>query len=416
MGETNRPDTVDQVDTDERPLPAAAVHHHPAPSPFASGIFGAVDPVEFITRAQQVAEALTAVIIDRGMYTVMGKNADGHERRHVNVEGWTMLGSMVGISPYVVHTGKVTGDDGSWSEPTGHDETIQARSKFNSGTYEKTVFVIDTPGRGGWEARVEARTYDGRVLSAADSECRWSEQRWSTADSYALRSMAQTRATSRALATPLRFIVELAGFESTPAEEIVGVRGLEDQAAHVGPKCPVCSSPVYDNTDENKQREAKGHNPRPSFKCSNRSCTGDNGQPWITWDPEFYRDARNKAKTLTLAAVDVDGWLDRYGALAAGVDPDNPLTEAAVTASVSDDPGAKASILWAEITDAVGLGPDDLVTLPMAERIGVIAQQAMIDGVADWPTILERADGIIASQQAERREASIDAAGYGDYV
>lgn len=404
MGETNRP--TDDTTADERPLPAPATPHGPPPSPFATGIFGAVDPVEFIERANQVARALTDVILDRKLYTVMGRNADGEERRHVNVEGWTLLGSMVGLLPYVVHTAKVTGDDGAWSEPTGHDEDVEFPSKYGAGTYTKRVFVVDSPGRGGWEARVEARTADGRILSAADSECRWSEPRWATSDSYALRSMAQTRATSRALATPLRFIVELAGFESTPAEEMTGVR--RDDDAHTGPRCPACSSPLYDNTAENIEREAKGHNPRPAFKCSNRACTADNGGPWITWDADYFRDARNKAKANVLAAIDVDGWLDRYGDIAGGVNTEHPMYEAIVTASVSDDVRLKASVLWADITDELNVGPDDIVTIAMADRIGVVAQQAMIDGMAPMADVVAKADDVIVAQQLETRQPALD--------
>jgi hypothetical protein len=39
-------------------------------------------------------------------------------------------------------------------------------------------------------------------------------------DDYALRSMAQTRALSKCLRAPLGFIIQLAGFAATPAEEI----------------------------------------------------------------------------------------------------------------------------------------------------------------------------------------------------
>jgi hypothetical protein len=50
--------------------------------------------------------------------------------------------------------------------------------------------------------------------------CTKAENRWRTADDYAIRSMAQTRATSKALGSVLRFIVTLAGYDGTPAEEM----------------------------------------------------------------------------------------------------------------------------------------------------------------------------------------------------
>ena len=46
------------------------------------------------------------------------------------------------------------------------------------------------------------------------------EKTWAGRDDYALRSMAQTRATSKAMRQPLGFIITLAGFDATPAEEM----------------------------------------------------------------------------------------------------------------------------------------------------------------------------------------------------
>lgn len=76
------------------------------------------------------------------------------------------------------------------------------------------------PVQDGWEARVEARTLAGQVVGAAEAECLRSEKQWKSRDDYALRSMAQTRAVSKALRGPLGFVVTLAGFEATPAEEM----------------------------------------------------------------------------------------------------------------------------------------------------------------------------------------------------
>jgi hypothetical protein len=72
----------------------------------------------------------------------------------------------------------------------------------------------------GWEARVEARTRSGEVVGAAEAECLTTESQWRNRHDYALRSMAQTRAASKALRLPLGFIVQLAGFNPTPADEM----------------------------------------------------------------------------------------------------------------------------------------------------------------------------------------------------
>lgn len=140
-------------------------------------LFGTDDPVEVVERATGVANALAAVIQQKKLYTnVQGKS-------HVHVEGWTLLGSMLGVTAVCTHTEQVDG---------------------------------------GFKATVEARAADGRVVGRADALCTKHERRgpWKNADDYARLSMAQTRATSKALKGPLGFVISLAGYATTPAEEM----------------------------------------------------------------------------------------------------------------------------------------------------------------------------------------------------
>ena len=164
--------TAEEIGTD------LVVHDAPPPT-----LFKTDDPVEVLERASRVADALKGVIQKQGLVS----NIQGRE--HVRVEGWTTLGSMLGVVPVVVWTRRT--DDG-------------------------------------WEARVEARTLDGRTVGAAEAMCSKSERTWKSRDDYALRSMAQTRATSKALRGPLGFVVTLAGYEATPAEE-VPAEGFDDR-------------------------------------------------------------------------------------------------------------------------------------------------------------------------------------------
>lgn len=140
-------------------------------------LFGTSDPRRALEAMSDVATVLVDVIKDRKLYA----RISGHE--HITAEGWTTLGAMLGVVPIV-----------EWTRP---NETGD-----------------------GYVARVEARTLDGRVVGAAESECSRAERRWKTADPYAIRSMAQTRAIGRALRAPLGQIVVLAGYEPAPAEEM----------------------------------------------------------------------------------------------------------------------------------------------------------------------------------------------------
>jgi len=146
--------------------------------PASPTLFGTTDPAAVVQAAAAAAKPLADVVRAQKLSVKIGPS------EHVRVEGWTLLGSMLGVFPICVWSRKVEGDDG------------------------------------GWEARVEARTRAGDLVGAAEAECLRSEKTWKNRDDYALRSMAQTRATSKALRQPLGFVMTLAGFNATPAEEM----------------------------------------------------------------------------------------------------------------------------------------------------------------------------------------------------
>jgi hypothetical protein len=83
-------------------------------------------------------------------------------------------------------------------------------------------------------------TVDGRVIGAGEAMCTRSERNWSRRDTFALRSMAQTRACSRALRTVLAFVMVLAGKETTPAEEMAADTAVSE------PELPEWARPVDD--------------------------------------------------------------------------------------------------------------------------------------------------------------------------
>ena len=143
-------------------------------------LFGTDDPVEFIASATRTATALANVVRSQKLITRI------QQSDHVRVEGWTLLGSMLGVYAAT-----------AWTRPLEQDG-----APF------------------GWEARVEARDRAGVLVGAAEAQCTREERTWKGRDDYALRSMAQTRATSKALRQPLGFVMQLAGFNPTPAEEM----------------------------------------------------------------------------------------------------------------------------------------------------------------------------------------------------
>lgn len=180
--------------------------------PATATLFHTDDPVEVLRQAVEVANALAPAI--RNIKDSEGKPkliSTISGREHIRVEGWTLLGSMLGVFPVPTWTRKLTNPEG-------------------------------------WEARVEARTLGGHMVSAAESQCTRDEKMWGweptgrngrkldPRDDHALRSMAQTRATSKALKLPLGFVMSLAGFDPTPAEEMPPSDSSQPQRRQEGPQ------------------------------------------------------------------------------------------------------------------------------------------------------------------------------------
>jgi hypothetical protein len=124
--------------------------------------------------------------------------------------------------------------------------------------YGVTVKVISTSpvqiGQAvGFEAHADAIDAAGRVISSADAMCLNDEDKWSTRSKYQakkvgdewirekvgdeavplfqLRSMAQTRACAKCLRNIFAWVVVLAGFPGTPAEDIDNTQNAERAAA-----------------------------------------------------------------------------------------------------------------------------------------------------------------------------------------
>lgn len=154
------------------------------PAERGGNLFATQTGAELVVQATERATALADVVRKQKLSV----NISGRE--HVKVEGWTLLGSMLGVFPVTSAVRELRDSDG---------------------------------GLLGFEARVEARTLDGHVVGAAISRCMKEERNWGERDDYALLSMAQTRATSKALRMPLGFVMSLAGFDPTPADEVPAV-------------------------------------------------------------------------------------------------------------------------------------------------------------------------------------------------
>jgi hypothetical protein len=153
-------------------------------APYQAGPLNAAGPVAYVESATAIAEQLATIIERQHLYQEF-PDRKGGVRRHVTIEGWTLLAAMCRV--YV---------DIEW-----------------------TKYDVDTEG---WSARARPHVMGtGEAWGAVDAQCSPAESNWRGRDAYAIRSMAQTRAISKALrVSPIGGIVALAGFDATPAEEM----------------------------------------------------------------------------------------------------------------------------------------------------------------------------------------------------
>jgi len=184
--------------------------------PESATLWGSAAPVEIIQRAAEYATALVKVVDSRKLFTMI------QGRKHVRIEGWTLLGSMLGAFSVV-----------EWVKPLGPS--------------------VDglTPG---FEARVQVFR-KGQLIGAAEARCTRAEANWATKDDYALESMAQTRAAAKGFRLPLGFIMVLGGYEPCPAEEMDGE--IVASAAPQEPSTPLAPAvqEMLDKAQANRERE-----------------------------------------------------------------------------------------------------------------------------------------------------------------
>lgn len=222
--------------------------HVPMPAP--TTLFRTEDPSEVLERATKVANVLKGVITQQQLAKRI------NNRDHVLVEAWTTLASMLGVSGVLVWSRRIEPMT-EYPVEVIHYEYVTDNGRRVKREKGRSNYVVKGWD---WEARVEVHTPDGRVIGAAEAMCSRGEHTWATREDFALRSMASTRAMSKALRGPLGFVVVLAGYNPTPAEEMGEPDEPTAQAPpprQQAPPAPVAASPpVVDHgppaTDEQR--------------------------------------------------------------------------------------------------------------------------------------------------------------------
>lgn len=136
--------------------------------------------------ATHIADSLNDVIEKQKLALPIGNNG----KKYVTASGWNTLGFMLGLAPVT-----------------------------------ESVEEIKVGKLSGYRARVSIKRGDQTLATAEAIAHKNNKQR----DAFAVYSMSQTRAMGKAYRMCLSWIVEIAGYEATPYEEMMTI---EKQAAH----------------------------------------------------------------------------------------------------------------------------------------------------------------------------------------
>ena len=185
------------------PIEATAVAIREETQPQNLALFGSDDPELALERAVRIANVLKKLIIAQGYAKKLGRG----DREFVEVAGWQALGGFLDTFAQV-----------EWSKE-----------------------IED-----GYEARVVLMRR-GQVVGAGEAICTRAERNWKDRDPFALKSMAMTRAAGKAFRLTFGWLMTIAGYESTPQEEMIDVVARKPQ--------PVNNTPPKEDDDTPANRE-----------------------------------------------------------------------------------------------------------------------------------------------------------------
>lgn len=151
-------------------------------------------PEVILGEAQQAAKALSDIVKKKKKPVMM------NGEQYLEFEDWQTVGRFYGVTAKVVST------------------------EF-----------LDLDGVHGFLAKAVALRADGLEISAAEAMCMKDEPNWKSKPLFQLRSMAQTRACAKSLRNVFAWVVVLAGYRPTPAEEIQGMNNGGNEKPPVKP-------------------------------------------------------------------------------------------------------------------------------------------------------------------------------------
>lgn len=171
-------------------------------------------PGEIIKYGEEAAKTLNQIVRKAGWVVKIAKND------YLQFEAWQTVARFYGLSARTVST------------------------KF-----------VEYGTAKGFEARAEVVDKESKIIGAAESVCLDDEKNWTGKPLYALKSMAQTRACAKALRQILSWVVVLAGYKPTPAEEVNEEVIKPPTEESVFPTCKDCGKKIADIVNSYSQEK-----------------------------------------------------------------------------------------------------------------------------------------------------------------
>lgn len=146
------------------------------------------DPERQVEFAQKAAKALMAVVGTKEKKVII------NGKRYLEFDDWQLVARFYGASVAV-----------EWTK-----------------TLEDNGKII------GYEARANVLR-NSEIIGSAEAVCTKEERNWANRDNFAIKSMAQTRAGAKALRNVFSWVVVMAGYAGTPAEDMGKEAVIQDK-------------------------------------------------------------------------------------------------------------------------------------------------------------------------------------------
>ena len=341
--------TAEEIhEDDDRPVePTAAGVELVLQGTPAGQIIRAEEPDEIIAKATAIANSLKKLIDGQDLAKALGGS-----RKHVEVGGWQAAGTLLGaLGGQPLHA------ETEWSRiaclPNGDPLRREYEVTEWRGKGDNRVQRIYTVDGYDWEAKVKIKTPDGTVVGTAEALCSRTESTWAERPDPAVKSMAETRAESRAYRRAIGWIAHMAGYNPTPAEEMNGDDG----------KLPSWAEPANEQLLKNATLWVK-------------SITGGNGAAKALWESMLPEEGAPMPGIVALAIClygkACEEAVKRGAQDKAAEQPDPPAPEP-TTAPAGEETGAGLPAGVCYVTDEApsGLDPERArkITLDAARRV-----------------------------------------------